>query len=72
MRKTEEVKSSAFCGSEVLRNEPIRCRVTKTEIPALGLGSEIAGLFSKVGLEGDIPELRGRLVLPFARNVRLH
>jgi antitoxin FitA len=24
-----------------------------------GLGKEISGLFAKVGLEGDIPELRG-------------
>jgi len=28
-------------------------------LPVGGLGSEIAGLFTKVGLETEIPELRG-------------
>ncbi len=30
-----------------------------------GLGKEIAALFSKVGLDADIPELRGHAVQPF-------
>jgi plasmid stability protein len=30
-----------------------------------GLGKEIAGLFSKVGLEADIPELRGHTIKRF-------
>jgi plasmid stability protein len=30
-----------------------------------GLGKEISGLFSKVGLEADIPELRGHKVKAF-------
>lgn len=30
-----------------------------------GLGKEISGLFSKVGLEVDIPELRGHKVKAF-------
>jgi hypothetical protein len=31
-----------------------------------GLGSEIAGLFAKVGIDSDIPELRGYDVeMPF-------
>ncbi len=29
-----------------------------------GLGTEIAGLFSRVGLESDIPELRGYAIQP--------
>jgi plasmid stability protein len=29
-----------------------------------GLGTEIAGLFTKVGIEADIPELRGHKVTP--------
>jgi len=30
-----------------------------------GLGREVAGLFSKVGLEADIPELHGHEIRPF-------
>jgi plasmid stability protein len=29
-----------------------------------GLGSEIAALFTRVGLEADIPELRGHTIKP--------
>jgi plasmid stability protein len=32
--------------------------------PTGGLGTEIAGLFAKVGLKADIPELRGHKVRP--------
>ena len=32
--------------------------------PARGLGTEIASLFRKVGLEADIPELRGHEIKP--------
>jgi plasmid stability protein len=32
---------------------------------AAGLGKEIASLFNKVGLEADIPELRGYAIKPF-------
>lgn len=32
--------------------------------PAGGLGTEISGLFAKVGLESDIPELRGQEIRP--------
>ena len=32
--------------------------------PAGGLGTEIAGLFARVGLEADIPELRGQRIRP--------
>ena len=32
--------------------------------PARGLGTEIASLFRKVGLEVDIPELRGHAIKP--------
>jgi plasmid stability protein len=32
--------------------------------PTGGLGTEIACLFAKVGLEADIPELRGHVVRP--------
>ncbi|MGA9504936.1 MAG: hypothetical protein WBV31_10900 [Terriglobales bacterium] len=33
-------------------------------LPAGGLGSEIAGLYTKIGLESGIPELRGHRVDP--------
>jgi len=32
--------------------------------PVRGLGTQIASLFRKVGLEADIPELRGHVVKP--------
>ena len=32
--------------------------------PARGLGTEISSLFRKVGLEADIPELRGQGIKP--------
>ena len=32
--------------------------------PAGGLGTEIAGVFSKIGLEAEIPELRGHMIKP--------
>lgn len=34
------------------------------EEPASGLGTEIASLFAKVGLDGEIPELRGHETVP--------
>lgn len=32
--------------------------------PARGLGTEIAALFTKVGLDAEIPELRGHEIKP--------
>jgi antitoxin FitA len=44
---------------EILRN------ATRDEqSPSGGLGSEIAALFAKTGLEEDIPELRGHKIKP--------
>lgn len=39
---------------DILRNA-----VVQEEVPAGELGTEISALFSKVGLESDVPELRG-------------
>jgi antitoxin FitA len=36
----------------------------KDEYPQAGLGSECAALFSKIGIESDIPEVRGHEVKP--------
>jgi len=36
----------------------------KDDSPAGGLGTEIASLFAKVGLEAEIPELRGHVITP--------
>ncbi len=44
---------------DILRNA-----VKADEAPSGGLGTEISGLFSRVGLEWDIPELRGRELRP--------
>jgi plasmid stability protein len=49
--------------------EILRDAVKEEGSPAGGLGTEIARLFAKVGLEADIPELRGHKIKPpsFAR-----
>lgn len=41
-------------------------RSAAVEEPLLtgGLGTEIAGLFNKVGIEADIPEMRGHKIKP--------
>jgi antitoxin FitA len=44
---------------DILRNA-----LKDNESPAGGLGTEIASLFTKVGLEADIPELRGHVITP--------
>ncbi len=43
----------------------LRSAAVEEPIATGGLGREIAGLFSRVGLEADIPELRGHSVKPF-------
>jgi antitoxin FitA len=49
--------------------EILRDAVKEEDSPAGGLGTEIARLFAKAGLEADIPELRGHEIKPpsFAR-----
>ena len=49
--------------------EILRDAVKEDDSPTGGLGTEIARLFAKVGLEADIPELRGYKIKPpsFAR-----
>jgi len=42
----------------------LRVAVNKDEASARGLGTEIASLFTKVGLGSDIPELRGHQPKP--------
>jgi plasmid stability protein len=44
--------------------EILRGAVHEDEIPASGLGTEIAALFSKTGLTAEIPELRGHTIKP--------
>lgn len=43
---------------DILRN------AVHAEDPGVGLGTEISSLFAKVGLEFDIPELRGHPIKP--------
>jgi len=43
----------------------LRSAAAEDSSPTGGLGEEIAGLFTKAGFEGDIPELRGHVVKPF-------
>ena len=49
--------------------EILRSAAHQDELPSGGLGSDIASLFAKVGLEAQIPELRGHRLEPvrFAR-----
>jgi plasmid stability protein len=42
--------------------EILRSAVHEEETPAAGLGTEIAALFAKAGLNSDIPELRGHSI----------
>jgi antitoxin FitA len=42
----------------------LRSAVNRDDEPASGLGTEIAGLFTKAGLHSDIPELRGHQPRP--------
>ncbi len=53
---------------EILRNA-----INEENVPSGGVGTEIASLFSKVGLASDIPELRGHEIKPveFEENARL-
>jgi hypothetical protein len=42
----------------------VRDAAKEEETPLRGLGTEIASLFSKDGLEADVPELRGQRIKP--------
>jgi antitoxin FitA len=42
----------------------LRDALKEEEAPAQGLGTEIASLFNKIGLEADIAELRGNAITP--------
>lgn len=44
--------------------EILRSVVDEEEGASDGLGTEISRLFSKVGLDSDIAELRGRMIKP--------
>jgi len=46
---------------EILRSVP-----DEAAVPASGLGTELARLFSKIGLDSDIPELKGYTVDPLS------
>jgi plasmid stability protein len=42
----------------------LRDALKEDDSPAGGLGTEIASLFTRIGLEADIPELRGHIITP--------
>lgn len=44
--------------------EILRVAVHEEDVRTSGLGTEIASLFSKHGLESDLPELRGHKIKP--------
>src|SRR5271157_912305 len=51
--------------------EILRSAINEENVPSGGVGTEIASLFSKVGIVSDIPELRGYEIEPveFEENV---
>ena len=53
--------------AQILRNA-----VREQEPPATGLGTEIASLFARVGLDEEIPELRGYGVEPASLSIDDH
>ena len=44
----------------------LRNALRTADVPSRGLGTEISALFSKVGIDFDIPELRGQEVAPIS------
>ncbi len=42
----------------------LRDALKQDEAPAGGLGTEISSLFSEVGLDAEIPEVRGHVMTP--------
>ena len=52
------------CSMEEEVRDILRGAVSQENIPSGDLGTEIAGLFAKIGLESDIPELRGYELKP--------
>ena len=44
--------------------DTLRNAAREENTPGGGLGTEIASLFKKIGLAGDIPELRGHEIKP--------
>jgi antitoxin FitA len=54
------------CSMEEEIRDILRNVVNEGDVPAGGLGTEISSVFSKVGLDSDIAELRGQKVKPVA------
>ena len=46
--------------------EILRGALNQEDVPSGGLGTEIAALYAKGGLDSDIPELRGHKIKPAA------
>ncbi len=42
----------------------LRSATVEQPLPTGGLGTEITGFFTKIGIKSDIPELRGHKVKP--------
>ena len=42
----------------------LRDALKEEDVQAGGLGTEIASLFTRIGLDADIPELRGHVITP--------
>jgi plasmid stability protein len=63
LRLQRRAKRNGHSMEEEIR-DILRSAVNEEDPPAGGLGTEISALFAKVGLDSDIPELRGHEIKP--------
>jgi len=63
MRLQHRAKRHGHSMEEEVR-DILRSAVAADETPSGGLGTEISGLFSKIGLTEDVPELHGHRIAP--------
>jgi plasmid stability protein len=64
----EKLQQRARChgrSTEEKVREILRTAVTTENAAAVGLGTELAGIFHGVGIDEEIPELRGHPFEPF-------
>jgi plasmid stability protein len=63
LRLQRRAKRNGHSMEEEIR-DILRSAVNEEDAPAGGLGTEISALFAKIGLDSDIPELRGHEIKP--------
>jgi antitoxin FitA len=63
MRQLESRARRSGCSMEEEARDILRNALGGEDSPAGGLGSEIASLFRDHGLDAEIPELRGHVII---------